>query len=44
MLNAEQEDSYLDQAQDDYYNKKHGKINKKVYKNVPNEIIIHMFI
>ncbi len=30
MLNAEQEDTYLDQAQDDYYNKKHGKINKKV--------------
>ena len=44
MLNAEQENAYLDQAIDDYYNKKHGKINKKVYKNVPNEIIVHMWI
>jgi len=40
MLNAEQEDSYLDQAREAYYEKKYAKINKKKYKNVPKEIII----
>lgn len=36
MLNAEQEDSYLEQCMQDYFDKKYKKKNK----NIPDKIII----